>query len=48
MKAELNGFKYFLNGVQLKDYDEWDKKIKNINVETTVDSTKLELHARTV
>ena len=40
------GFKYYLDNKQLKDYDSWEKAIKNINVETNV--IKLELHAKTV
>lgn len=48
MKANLESFKYFLDKVQLKNWDELEKKIKNINVEIKVDAEKRELHAKTV
>ena len=40
------GFKYYLDNKRLKDYDVWEKAIKNINVETNV--IGLELHAKTI
>ena len=48
MKANLKSFKYFLDKVQLKNWDELEKKIKNINVEIKVDVENSELHAKTV
>lgn len=48
MKANLEAFKYFLDKVQLKNWDELEKKIKNINVEIKVDAENRELHAKTV
>ena len=40
------GFKYYLDNKRLKDYDVWEKAIKNINVETNV--IGLELRAKTI
>lgn len=40
------GFKYYLDNKRLKNYDNWEKSIKNINVETNV--IGLELHAKTI
>ena len=48
MKANLESFKYFLDKVELKNWDELEKKIKNINVEIKVDTENRELHAKTV
>lgn len=48
MKADLKSFKYFLDKVELKNWDELEKKIKNINVEIKVDAENKELHAKTV
>ena len=48
MKANLESFKYFLDKVQLKNWGELEKKIKNINVEIKVDVENKELHAKTV
>ena len=48
MKANLESFKYFLDKVQLKNWDELEKKIKNINVEIKVDTENKELHAKTI
>lgn len=48
MKANLESFKYFLDKVQLKNWDELEKKIKNINVEIKVDAKNRELYAKTV
>ena len=48
MKANLESFKYFLDKVQLKNWDELEKKIKNSNVEIKVDAENRELHAKTV
>lgn len=47
MKLNLTGFKYYLDKVELKDYDEFEKKIKNLNVEISVDTNKLKVNART-
>ena len=47
MKAELQGFKYFLNDKQLKNWDELEKKIEKLNVEIEVNTQLRELHART-
>ncbi len=46
MKTVGTGFTYFLDGKVLKDFDEWERKIKNLNVETKVKG--LELHAKTI
>ena len=35
------GFEYYLDGVKLKSYDEWENKIKNINVTTEVKDLKI-------
>ena len=48
MKANLESFKYFLDKVQLKNWDELEKKIKNSDVEIKVDAENRELHAKTV
>ena len=48
MKANLKSFTYFLDKAQLKNWDELEKKIKNINVEIKVDTENKELHAKTV
>ena len=40
MKA-TGGFEYYLDGIRLKSYDEWEKKIKNINVTTEVKDLKI-------
>ena len=45
MKVSGN-FNYYLDGVQLNSFDEFERKIKNINV--TIDVTKTEIHARTI
>ena len=45
MKPKGN-FKYFLDGVQYKDFDAFEKAIKNIQVEVEVNSENLEIHAR--
>lgn len=47
MKAELKGFKFFLNGKELKDWDELEKKIEKLSVEIEVNTQLRELHART-
>jgi hypothetical protein len=46
MKVTGQGFKYFLDGVQLKDFDAFEKAIKTIQVEVEVNSENLEIHAR--
>ena len=40
MKATA-GFEYYLDGVKLKGYDEWEKKIKNIEVKINVGNLKI-------
>ena len=40
------GFKYYLDNKRLKNYDNWEKAIKKLNVET--EARGLELHAKTV
>lgn len=35
------GFEYYLDGVRLKGYDDWEKKIKNIEVKINVDNLKI-------
>lgn len=48
MKVTGNGFKFFLDGEQLKNFDEFEKKISKIEVkEITVDSKDLIINART-
>ena len=42
------GFKYFLNEKQLSDFDEFERKIKNITVEIEVDTNKLTINAKQV
>ena len=46
MNVKGTGFTYLLDGKVLKDYDEFERKIKNLNVETFVKG--LELHAKTI
>ena len=41
----VGSFKYFLNGEQVKDFDTFEKKIKNIDVTIKVEG--LNIHART-
>lgn len=41
-------FKYFLNEKQLSDFDEFERKIKNITVEIEVDTNKLIVNAKQV
>ena len=40
MKA-TRGFEYYLNKIKLSGFDEWEKKIKNINVTTEVKNLKI-------
>ena len=35
------GFEYYLDGVKLKSYDEWEKRIKSIEVKINVDNLKI-------
>ena len=42
------GFKYFLNGKQLIDFDEFERKIKNIIIEIEVDTNKLTVNAKQI
>lgn len=46
MKTIGNGFNYYLDGKQLKDFDEFERKIKNIEVKIEVEN--LEIKAKTV
>ena len=46
MKVQGTGFTYWLNEQKLKDFDSWEKAIKNIEV--TVDVVGLELRAKTI
>lgn len=45
MKA-TGGFEYYLDGKLLKDFDSWEKAIKNIDVITEVSG--LTIHAKTI
>ena len=40
------GFTYWVDDIQVKDHDAWEKAIKNKEVSTTVKG--LELHAKTI
>ena len=40
MKANLESFKYFLDKVQLKNWDELEKKIKNINSASAIEHAR--------
>ena len=41
MKVKGEGFKYFLNGEQIRDFDTFEKKIKNINVTIKVEGLNI-------
>ena len=41
MKTAGKGFKYWLDGEQIKDFDTFEKKIKNINVKINVEGLNL-------
>ena len=45
MKVQGVGFSYYLDGKELKNFDEFERKIKNIEV--TVEVTNLRIDART-
>lgn len=45
MKIEGTGFKYWLNEKQMRNFDEFERKIKNIEVEINID--KLNVRATT-
>ena len=45
MKVEGNGFKYYLDNIEVKDFDTFEKKIKNIDVIIKVEG--LNIYART-
>ena len=45
MKVQGVGFSYYLDDKKLKDFDEFERKIKNIEV--TVEVTNLRIDART-
>jgi hypothetical protein len=38
MKTKGEGFKYVFNGVEVKDFDEFEKLIKNKDVEINVEN----------
>lgn len=46
MTTSGNGFSYYLDNVKLKNFDAFEKAIKNIEV--TVDIAGLELRAKTI
>ena len=46
MKTTGNGFRYWVDEVEYKNFDDWEKKIKNLNVTTDVEG--LNLKAKTV
>ena len=41
MKVEGNGFKYYLDNIEVKDFDTFEKKIKNIDVTINVEGLNL-------
>ena len=41
MKVEGNGFKYYLDNIEVKDFDTFEKKIKNIDVTIKVEGLNL-------
>lgn len=46
MKTQ-GSFTFWLDGVQLKDFDTFEKKIKNLNIKE-IFVAKLEIHGKTV
>ncbi len=46
MKVQGTGFSYYLDNKECKDFDSWEKAIKNIDVETEVEG--LEIRAKTI
>ena len=46
MKTEGKGFTFFLDEIKLRDFDEFERKIKNIEVKIEVKN--LEIHAKRV
>jgi len=46
MKISGEGFKYWLDDKQLRDFDEFERKTKNIEVKIEID--KLDVRAKTV
>ena len=46
MKVRGTGFSYYLDNKELKNFDAWEKAIKNIEV--TVDVEGLEIRAKTI
>ena len=46
MQVKGVGFSYYLDNKKLKDFDAWEKAIKNIDVETEVEG--LEIRAKTI
>ena len=43
----MKGFSYWFNDKEMKDFDEFERKIKDKEVKIEVDKDKLTLHART-
>jgi len=49
MQSQLTGFSYYIDNVLQKDAETFHKKIEKLDIkETTVDSKKLIVNARTV
>lgn len=49
MQSQLTNFSYYINNVLQKNAETFHKKIEKLDIkETTVDSTKLIVNARTV
>lgn len=47
MQVKLQGFTFHLNGKQLRDLDELEKKIEKLSVEIEVNTATRQLHAKT-
>lgn len=45
MTTSGNGFTYWINNKECKNFDEWERKIKNIEV--TIEVTNLRIDAKT-
>ena len=46
MKTEGKGFTFFLDEIKLRDFDEFESKVKKIEVKIEVKN--LEIHAKTI
>jgi hypothetical protein len=46
MKVVGQGFRFFLDGVEIKSFEKFEKAIAKIEVTTEVDGKKLEIHAK--